>query len=451
MSEEVLDKSKMRSIVIQMALPAIMESFFVSFAGLVDSYMVSTMGSVAVAAVGLTSQPIFIGLALYFALNTAIAALTARRFGEKNQRSANEIAVTSIVFILITSVVISTVFVIMAPTFMTWCGSGADTHEMAVTYFRVRMAGLIFNALLMCFNSIQRGCGNTRITMRTNMISNGLNIVFNYLLINGHLGFPAWGVFGAAVATVLGTIVGSIVSFMSICLPDGFVSVQYFIRNKVRATWQAMKNIIQIGYGVFLEQLLMRIGFLLTALMAADQGTDAFAAHQVGMNLLGLSFSFGDGLQVTAIALIGRSLGQGRKDLAQGYASIVRTFGFIIAVVLAVVYFAGGRFLFGLFFKEPHIVEIGVSISRVIMFILFFQISQVILFGTLRAAGDTLFTAFASLISVTLIRTAGSYICGYILAWGIVGIWMGVLADQMSRLILSYFRFKQGKWLNIKI
>ena len=76
-------------ITFNMAWPSIVESFFAAFAGLVDSLMVSSLGSYAVAAVGLTTQPKFVGLSLFFALNVAISALIARRRGEKNQKEAN--------------------------------------------------------------------------------------------------------------------------------------------------------------------------------------------------------------------------------------------------------------------------------------------------------------------------------------------------------------------------
>jgi Na+-driven multidrug efflux pump len=99
---------------VNMAWPAILESFFVAFAGLVDSYMVSSLGENAVAAVGLTMQPKFLGLALFFALNLAISALVARRFGEQNRRNANEVLVTSLVFLVIAAVVFSVVFVLFA-------------------------------------------------------------------------------------------------------------------------------------------------------------------------------------------------------------------------------------------------------------------------------------------------------------------------------------------------
>lgn len=104
-----------------------------------------------------------------------------------------------------------------------------------------------------------------------------------------------------------------------------------------------------------------------------------------------------------------------------------------------------------LFFEEEHIVSIGVGIMRVIIFVVIFQISQVIYMGCLRGAGDTAYTAIASTVSVTLIRTAVSYIGGYVLDWGIIGIWLGVLGDQVSRYLFASVRFKAGKWTQIKI
>ena len=214
---------------------------------------------------------------------------------------------------------------------------------------------------------------------------------------------------------------------------------------------EAFLNIVKVGYSVFAEQVLMRIGFMLTAIMAAKQGTNAMAAHQVGMNIMGLSFSFGDGLQATAVALIGYSLGAKQPQRAKEYGRTCRMIGGVIAAVLAIVYFCGARLLMSLFFEEKEIVDIGVSIMYVIIFVVMLQIAQVIYMGCLRGAGDTLYTAIASTISVTLVRTAGSYFFGYVLGMGITGIWFGVLADQVSRFLFASIRFRKGKWTDIKI
>ena len=371
---------------VNMAWPAIVESFFIAFAGLVDSLMVSSLGSYAVAAVGLTTQPKLLGLAFFFALNVSISALVARRRGEQRQGAANETLVTALVFIILAAAAFSVGFIIL-----------------------------------------------------------------NYLLINGHFGFPALGIQGAALATVTGTVVGCVMSILSITKQDGFLNLGYILKNKIKPTIAAFISLVRVGYSVFFEQVFMRIGFMMTAIMAAKQGTDAMAAHQVGMNIMSLSFAFGDGLQSAAVALIGRSLGAKKPDLAKEYGRTCRLIGAGIAVCLVAIYLFGGRWLYSLFFEEQHIIEIGVSIIHVIIFVVIFQICQVIYMGCLRGAGDTLYTAVASMISVTFIRTIVSYLGGYTLGLGIVGIWFGVLADQMSRFIFATIRFKQGKWVKIKI
>ncbi len=428
-----------------------LESFFAAFAGLVDSLMVSSLGSYAVAAVGLTTQPKFLGLSLFIASNVAISALVARRKGEDKKEEANKIFSTFLVFLLAAAVLMSIVLVVFADPIIRLCGSEELTHDSAVTYFRIIMGGMLFNVLQMGINSAQRGAGNTRITMRTNLVSNTVNIIFNYLLIQGHFGFPALGIRGAALATVLGTVVSSIMSIWSVWKKDNFISIPYILLNKIRPGWEAMKNIVKVGYSVFAEQVLMRIGFMLTAIMAADQGTSAMAAHQVGMNIMGLSFSFGDGLQATAVALIGYSLGAGKPEKAKAYGRTCRMIGGVISVILAVTYFFGANLLMEMFFEEKDIVAIGVSIMRVIIFVVILQIAQVIYMGCLRGAGDTLYTAVASTVSVTIMRTLGSYFFGYVLHMGITGIWLGVVADQLSRFVFASIRFRRGKWTEIKI
>lgn len=436
---------------IHMAWPAILESFFTAFVGLVDSLMVSSMGAYAVAAVGLTTQPKFMGLSLFFATNVSISALVARRKGEDRREDANRIFTTSILFVTLMSVMISVLLVAFADPIIRLCGSESTTHDGAVLYFRIIMGGMIFNVIQMCINAAQRGAGNTKITMRTNLVSNLVNIAANYLLIQGRFGFPAMGIKGAALATVLGTVVACFMSIMSVRTSGTFVSIPYIINNKIKPGFDSLKSIIKVGYSVFAEQVLMRIGFMMTAVMAANQGTNAMAAHQVGMNIMGLSFSFGDGLQATAVALIGYSLGAKQPEKAKDYGKTCRMLGGVIAVALSVVYFLGARLLMGLFFDEKEIVDIGVSIMHVIIFVVILQISQVIYMGCLRGAGDTLYTAIASTISVTVMRTIGSWFFGYVLGMGIVGIWFGVVADQLSRFLFASIRFKQGKWVNIKI
>ena len=287
--------------------------------------------------------------------------------------------------------------------------------------------------------------------MKTNVTSNVVNMIGNYLLINGHFGFPALGIKGAAIATVFGTVLACIMSFRSLFKKDGFVSIPYMIQERLRPSLVPVQSMVKISSSVFTEQVLMRIGFVSTAVMAAKLGTAAMAAHQVGMNIMSLSFSFGDGMQAAAVALIGKSLGEKRPDEAVKFGNICQRMGNTISIVLSMVYLLGGRFLYHLFFEEEEIIGLGILIMRLMVVIVLLQIAQVIYMGCLRGAGDVMFTMAASTFSVTLVRTGVSYFMGYVLNLGLIGVWMGIAGDQLSRFLLTTWRFKSGKWTKVKL
>ena len=438
-------------VAVNMAWPAVMESFFVALAGMIDSLMVSSIGAYAVAAVGLTTQPKFIGLAIFIAVNVSVSAIVARRKGEQDRAGANQVLLMALLFVLLMGTLVSVGMVAFAEPMMKLSGSGEDTHEAAVLYFRIIMGGMMFNIISLVINAAQRGSGNTKIAMRTNMTSNAVNVIGNFVLINGYLGFPAMEIRGAAIATVFGTVIACGMSIASIMHSDNFISLPYIFHEKIKPSFQALKSMVKISSSVFLEQILLRIGFMSVSIMAANLGTQAFAAHQVGMNVMSLSFAFGDGMQVAAVALIGQSLGERKPELAKTYGRLCRYMGGMISVVLSICYLVFGRSLYHLYFAEPEIIDMGIEIIRVMVFVVLLHVGQVIYMGCLRGAGDILFTTMASTLSVTLVRPIASYIFCYVLEIGLIGIWIGIISDQLCRYLLTSRRFKSGKWTKIKI
>lgn len=297
-----------------------------------------------------TDHPAQIHRIMHFiATNVSVSALVARRRGEQDKLGANQVLVMAVTFTVLAGALVSILCVTLADPIIRLCGASEDTQDSAALYFRIIMGGMLFNIISMVINAAQRGAGNTKIAMRTNVTSNVVNMIGNYLLIQGNCGFPELGIAGAAIATVFGTFVACIMSIASLFPRDNFVNIPYIVREKVRITLEPAKNMAKIASSVFLEQIFMRIGFLSVALMVARLGTDAFAAHQVGMNIMNLSFSFGDGMQVAAVALCGRSLGENRPDLAKMYGTICQRIGNMISLVLAVLYLLFGAWLYHLF------------------------------------------------------------------------------------------------------
>ncbi len=429
---------------VRIAWPSITESFLISLVGMIDTMMVGGLGSRAIAAVGLTTQPKFVGLAVFISLNVAVSAIVARRKGEQNRESANSVLTQAVQITLILAAVVSVVCVAFASPIIRLAGSAEDTHAEAVTYFRIIMGAMVFNVLSMVLNAAQRGAGNTKIAMKTNLVSNGVNIVLNYLLIGGKLGFPKLGVAGAAIATVIGTVIACGMSICSMLHEDQFICLRgakwfRFDKNSLAA-------LANIGSSTLAEQIFLRLGFLTYSIIVAHLGTDAFAAHQIGMNLMSISFSFGDGLSVAAVTLVGQSLGAKKERLAQVYATLCQRMGVIFSLSLSVIFVLLGREIFMMFTDEIIILDYGVMIMRMMTVVVFLQIAQVVYSGCLRGAGDTKYTALVSLISVAIVRPGAGWLFCYPLGLGLFGAWLGLAVDQMVRFVMTYLRFKSGKW-----
>ena len=434
---------------LSVAWPSVLESFFVNLAGVVDTIMVGSLGSYAIAAVGLTTQPKFLGLAVFISLNVAVSAIVARRKGAGDRESANRVVRMLLLFTLILTALISVVFVIFAGPIVSLVGSQPDTHEYAVEYLRIIMGGSVFSTVSLVLNAAQRGAGNTRIAMVTNVISNLVNVIFNYLLIGGNFGFPALGVRGAAIATGIGTVCACTLSIVSVLHKDGFIylrAVKGWIADKL-----SIKSILNVGSSAFVEQICLRIGFLLFSMTVARLGTTQLAAHQIGMNMMSMSFSFGDGFSVAAVTLIGQSLGRKRPDMAKIYGNVCQKTGLICAFVISSFYFLFGKDIFALFSQEQIILDYGEMIMRILSVILFVQNEQVRIIGCLRGAGDTKFTAFVSLISVTCIRPGMSWLLCYPVGLGLMGAWLGTACDQVVRFVMTFVRFRKGNWTKLKL
>ncbi|MEG1429467.1 MAG: MATE family efflux transporter, partial [Hydrogenoanaerobacterium sp.] len=338
---------------------------------------------------------------------------------------------------------------IFAKDIIRFAGAGNDIIGDATTYFQIILIGNFFASLGLTINAAQRGIGNTKISMRTNVVANIFNIVFDYLLIGGHFGFPHWGVAGAAVATLLGNVAGFVLSVRSVLQHDCFLNLRQ--NNNWRFDKRTVSGIFKVGSSAMVEQVFMRIGFFSYAKIVAGLGTVAFAAHQICMNILNLSFSFGDGFSVAASSLVGQSLGEKRPDKAIIYAKVGQRFAFTVSVLLSLTFLAGNTLLVQIFSNDPQIIAMSRPLMVIIAITTLGQISTVVLSGCLRGAGDVLYTAWVSLLSIGIIRPLASWVLCYPMGLGLTGAWIGLLLDQMLRLFMVFLRFRGDKWTRVKL
>jgi Na+-driven multidrug efflux pump len=208
---------------------------------------------------------------------------------------------------------------------------------------------------------------------------------------------------------------------------------------------------LKISSSAFVEQVFLRIGFLAYAAIIARLGKNVYATHIICMNILTLSFCFGDGLSVAASALVGQNLGAKRPDLSIMYGKTGQRIAFMISSVIFLIFLFGRGLLVSLFSSNADIIALGANIMILAALGTHMQTSQVVLSGCLRGAGDTAYVAITSLISVAIIRPLITWLLCYPLGLGLYGAWISLLVDQCFRLVTSYTRFSSGKWSKIII
>lgn len=431
------------------AWPSVVETVLVGLIASVDTMMVGGIGAKAIAAVGLTTQPKLIVLAMVMSLNVGVTVISARRRGENDKLGASRCLRQSLMISLVMSLFTVSLAFVYARKVLLLAGAQPDTIDMATIYFQIMLLGMPFQCLGLTINAAQRGCGNTKISMRTNLAANGVNLLFNYLLINGIGPFPEMGVTGAAIATAMGSVVAFLMAVKSILEPSSFLYIG--AGSSWRFDKKTVGSIFSVSSSAFVEQVCMRIGFLVFAMIIANLGTIAFATHQICMNLINISFTVGDGLGIASSSLIGQNMGKKRPDLAVMYGKVCQRFAMIIAVFVVLLFTMGRRMCIGLFSNDPQVMELGVRVMLIIAATAPIQMSQVIFSGSLRGAGDTRYVAVASLISITLIRTTLSWFLCYPMKLGLIGAWFGLFFDQTLRCVLCYVRFHQGKWVKIQL
>lgn len=437
------------STLFRVAWPSTLESLLISLMTFVDTIMVSGIGASAVAATGLTNQPRMIFYAVLFALNVGVTAVVSRRRGENDREGARRCLAQGILICVCLSVILCAAAIAVARPLMVLAGAMDDTVDDATMYFRITMVGMCFTSLGLIINAAHRGCGNTKISMYTNLTANIVNVVFNYLLINGVWFFPKLGVKGAAIATLMGNIVSCTMSIVSISHKHGYLHLRLrdcFVWDK-----ECIKPLFKVGASAAVEQVFIRIGFFSYAKMVAALGTTALATHQICMSVISISFSLGDGLGIAASALVGQNLGRKRPDMAAVFGKCAQRVGMAIAIMLFGLFILGGETIMELFSDEEIIIQTGKKLLVITAFASQAQISQIVYSGCLRGAGDTKFVALTSLVSIALVRPILTYVFCYPLGLGLIGAWLSLLVDQYLRLLFASTRFATGKWSSVKL
>ena len=439
---------EIRSDIFRMAWPSAMEMILVSLCGIVDMMMVGQLGSYAITAVGLTNQPKFLMLAVFQAFNVGCTALVARSRGEGRQDTANTATSSNLILSIVISIALCTVGFFFASDMVRFMGGDETTTLYGTQYFEFLLIGLPFNIAGMAITAALRGVGNTKASLYMNFTANIINVFFNYCLIYGNFGFPRLEVAGAAIATSLGFVVAFFLGLFILLRKHQYV---YLSRKNKLLDWTVIKRMTRVGSPAMAEQLGMRIGQTIFTRVVSGLGTAAFAAHMVTINIERLSVTTGQAFGVASTTFVGQNLGRERPDLAEEYARQTNRVGLVVAVLIGLLMFTFARPIVLMYNNEPDVVAMAVGVLTFVSITQPVQCSYFIQAASLRGAGDTRFTAMVLMLCVMILRPLFGILLVNVFGWGLIGAWIAITAEQFVRCILVTYRFRTGKWKEMRV
>ena len=429
-------------------VPVIFEQVLNSLMGTVDTMMVSNVGSAAISAVSLVDSINVLVIQAFSALAAGGAIICSQYIGQKNHEMANKSARQVLFIITAISVAVTALCLIFRMLLLQLIFGKVEADVMTASrvYFFYTALSFPFIALYDAGASIFRSQGNTRGPMIVSVISNGINIGGNAILI--------WvfhmGVAGAAIATLASRVFCAVVVLWQLRLDRQPIVVKDYYQ--IRPDGKMIGRILSLGIPSGVENSMFQLGKLSIQSSVSTLGTTAIAAQAMTNILENLNGIAAIGVGIGLMTVVGQCLGAGRKDEAVYYIKKLCVLAEIVIIVSCLLVFALTIPITKLGGMEPesakmcfHMVT-WITIVKPIVWVMGF----VPAYG-LRAAGDVKFSMITSCTTMWVFRFC---LCVYLIrfqGFGPMAVWIGMFTDWTIRGIIFGIRFHSRKWLNHKV
>lgn len=433
---------EIKQTIFSLVWPVTTENILQFLIGFVNTAMVGRLGAAAILAVGLAGRIGMFVWIIFSAIGTGTTVLTARALGAGDHDRVREIAHQGLIAAAALMGLVAAVVFVFAPNFMMLLGATPESLPMGVTYLRILVFSIPFQAIFMVISAIMRGMGDTRTPMQVALVINLVNVGANSLLIFGHLGFPALGFKGPAVSTIVAQATGAILAAWFLFRPRS--SVDFGFQHGIFINMPLIRRILGIGIPASAEMFFWQLASILVFRLVNTFGTVAGAAYQLGLQAEGISYMPAAGFGIAATTLVGRSLGAGDTHLAQRYVQQLLRWSVALTACTTAILVLCPRFLMSLLTNDAAVIELG---AQYLLIMGLSQIPQQItgtLGGTLRGAGDTLTPMVAAALGIWGCRIPLAYfLSGH---FGLTGIWWAIDMDQFVRLAVVAWQYRRGTW-----
>ncbi len=442
--------------VLAVSVPIMIQSGISSFVSLLDNIMVGRVGTEQMSGVAIVNQIIFVFYLCIFGGLAGAGIFTAQYFGSEDEEGIKKTFRYKLWMGVILVGIAVLVFVFFGDNLISLYLNGSqDSGDLAAAleygsgYLKIMLIGLPAFAVVQIYANTLRECGETVVPMRAGVIALLVNLVFNYILIFGKFGFPALGVDGAAIATVLSRFVElAVVVTWAHRHTNDRCSYLKGVYKTVRVPLVLVKRFFIKGSPLLVNEALWSAGMAMLAQSYSLRGLNVVAAYNISNTIYGvfsvIFFAMGDAIAI----IIGQHLGAKRFEQARDEDNKIIAFAVFIAVISGVFIFISSFFFPLIYNTTPESKHIAAQFLMVEAFVAPMIALMHTTYFTLRSGGKTIVTflfdsVFMWVVSVPLAFVLSRFTNLYV-------IWVFVIVEMANliKCVIGIVLVRKGVWMN---
>jgi MATE family, multidrug efflux pump len=408
----------------RLAIPVVLSELGWMALGVVDTIMVGKLGPVAIGAVALGNAvfytPSLFGIGLLLGLDPLVSQAYGRRdYDDCHRWLAQGIylafGVTPVLMLLIGA----------ASVFFTRVGITPEVAAPAAQYLRILVWSLLPLLIYAASRRYLQGVSQMRVIPLTYVGANLINWIGNWVLIYGHWGFPAMGVRGSALSTVVARILMAS-SLLGFAWRYERKRGHPLFRHWAGVQLDRIRQLIRIGLPAA-GQIVLEVGAWNTATLSAGWlNPISLATHQIAINYASITYMIPLGVSAATSVSVGHAIGAGDKARARRAGWLALGLGTAFMVLAGIIFFIAPRPLIELYTHDPQVLAVGPSLLWIAAAFQVFDGVQTVCTGALRGLGETRAPMIANFVGYWLLGLPLGLILCFILKWGIYGMWIGL-------------------------
>lgn len=416
--------------VLSIALPVSLQMLLKMIVNFIDTVMIGKLGESAIAGVGLANKYFFVFVLLVFGVESGSGVLASQYMGNNDIKNIRKVLGLGLLLSLTGGIIFATTAFIMPDRLMKIFTNSQDAITIGAAYLGVVCISYPFTAATDIYVAIMRAVGEVKVPVISSIFAIVVNIILNYILIFGKFTFPALGVVGAAIATVVARIFEFLLTIVLIKLKSSPLICS--LKNLNPFSKDLINQFFVTAFPVIINESLWGLGTTLYSVVYGRMGDAAIAAITISTALQDLLVVSFQGIALAAVVILGNEMGADNLKKAKVYGSYTWLLTIIVSISVSILIVLLRVPFVRLYNVSDNLMsDIKLCLLVFAIFLPFKAVATVNLVGILRSGGDTLFCLFMDLSGVWLIGVPMAFIGGLYFKLPIYSIWNGAFCRNL--------------------